>query len=165
MSPEDLPLRDLHLPDVTGWWPLAPGWWFLIALLVFGLVVLVRRSFRKWQHNAPRRLALKRLAAINDEFDDGKSAVVLGKELSELTRRAMLAYSSRQEVAGLTGDDWLQWLDQGLDDNPFSTGAGKILESLPYINPQAVNDETDVSGLIDAVRRRLAQPMDENQLR
>lgn len=163
MNPEDLPIRDLHLPDMTGWWPLAPGWWFLIALAVLGLVVLVRRSYRRWQHNAPRRLALKRLAAISDEFEQGISAVLLGKELSELTRRAMLAYAPRDEVAGLTGDEWLQWLDQGLDDRPFSEGAGKILESLPYINPQAINDDTDVRGLIDVVRLRLQQPVHGGQ--
>ncbi len=163
MNPEDLPIRDLHLPDMTGWWPLAPGWWFLIALAVFGLVVLVRRSYQRWQHNAPRRLALKRLAAISDEFEQGISAVLLGKELSELTRRAMLAYAPRDEVAGLTGDEWLQWLDQGLDDRPFSEGAGKILESLPYINPQAINDDTDVRGLIDVVRLRLQQPVHGGQ--
>ncbi len=165
MNPEDLPIRDLHLPDMTGWWPLAPGWWFLIVLVVGGLVFLVRRSYRSWQQNAPRRLALRRLAAIDEEFDEGVCDVALGKELSELTRRAMLAYSPRQEVAGLTGDDWLEWLDQGLDDRPFSNGAGKILESLPYINPQAVNNDTDVRGLINAVKRRLQQPLQEDQFR
>ena len=163
MNPEELPLRDLHLPDITGWWPLAPGWWFLIALVVFGLGLLVRRAYRNWRHNGPRRLALRRLAAINGEFEGGMSAAALGKELSELTRRAMLAYSPRQEVAGLTGDEWLEWLDQGLEDSPFSKGAGKILESLPYVNSQAVDDETDVRGLIDAVRRRLQQPLQEVQ--
>ncbi len=163
MNPEDLPIRDLHLPDMTGWWPLAPGWWFLIALAIFGLVVLVRRIYRRWQHNAPRRLALKRLAAISDEFEQGISAVLLGRELSELIRRAMLAYAPRDEVAGLTGDEWLQWLDQGLDDRPFSKGNGKILETLPYINPQAVSDDTDVRGLIDAVRLRLQRPIQEVQ--
>ena len=34
MDPTQLPLRDLHLPETIGWWPLAPGWWFAIAALV-----------------------------------------------------------------------------------------------------------------------------------
>jgi hypothetical protein len=164
MNPDELPLRDLHLPDITGWWPLAPGWWFLIALAVIGLIVLIRRSFRNWRHNAPRRLALKRLAAISGEFEEGIGAVLLAKELSELMRRAMLAYAPRQEIAGLTGDEWLEWLDQGLDDKPFSQGPGKILESLPYLNPQAINNDTDVRGLIDAVRLRLERPVEGSQI-
>ena len=85
--------------------------------------------------------------------------MTLGKELSELTRRTMLAYAPRDEVAGLTGDDWLQWLDQGMDDKPFSRGAGRILESLPYMNPQAIDDDADVRGLIDAVLKRLHKPL------
>ena len=161
MNPEDLPLRDLHLPDLTGWWPLAPGWWVVVVLLALGLGYLIRRTYRRWQYNASRRLALKRLAAISAEFEQGMSAVTLGKELSELTRRAMLAYAPREVVAGITGDEWLEWLDQGLDNKPFSEGAGKILETLPYMNPEAVDNDTDVSGLIDAVRARLARPLDE----
>ena len=163
MNPEDLPLRDLHLPDMIGWWPLAPGWWFVTALVVFGFAMLLRRSYRQWRHNAPRRLALRRLAAISTEFEQGNSAVVLGKELSELTRRAMLAYAPREAVAGLTGDDWLEWLDQGLDDKPFSEGAGKVLEVLPYMNPEAVDDDTDVRGLLDAVHTRIKRPLNGAQ--
>ena len=159
MNPEDLPLRDLHLPDMIGWWPLAPGWWVVAALVIFGFSMLLRYSYRQWRHNAPRRLALRRLAVISTEFDQGSSAAILGKELSELTRRTMLAYAPREAVAGLTGDDWLAWLDQGLDDRPFSEGAGKILESLPYMNPEAVDDDTNVRGLLDAVHARLKRPL------
>ena len=31
MDPQQIPLRDLHLPDAISWWPLAPGWWLAIA--------------------------------------------------------------------------------------------------------------------------------------
>jgi hypothetical protein len=159
MNPEDIPLRDLHLPALTGWWPLAPGWWLLIALLLSVLAWLLRRSYRHWRANAARRLALHRLAAIRREFEDGADPVSLGKSLSELLRRAMLAYRPRDEVAGLTGAAWLVWLDQGLDGKPFSRGAGRILETLPYRDPGRVEDETDVHGLIDAVRTRLQTPL------
>ena len=37
MDPEQIPLRDLHLPEAIGWWPLAPGWWILIAIALVGL--------------------------------------------------------------------------------------------------------------------------------
>lgn len=161
MNPEELPLRDLHLPDMTSWWPVAPGWLLLAVLAVLGLALLIRRAIMKWRINRPRRLALKRLGIISAEFEQGASAVTLGKELSELTRRAMLAYSPRSAVAGLTGDAWLKWLDQGLDDKPFSEGAGRILESLPYMNPTRVDDDTDVHGLISAVRSRLRQQLPE----
>ena len=161
MNPEEIPLRDLHLPALTGWWPLAPGWWLLIGLLAAGAVWLIVHAWRQWRLNAPRRFALKRIATIRREFEQGADAVLLGKELSELTRRAMLAYAPRGDVAGLTGSDWLSWLDEGLDDKPFCDGAGRILESLPYMNPHSIDLDTDVSGLLDAVTRRLQTPLTE----
>ena len=59
MDPQQIPLRDLHLPEVIGWWPLAPGWWFLIALAVAGLGYLSYRLLTKWRRNAARRIALR----------------------------------------------------------------------------------------------------------
>ena len=93
------------------------------------------------------------------EYEKGVDALRLAKELSELLRRSMLAYAVRSEVAGLTGDSWLAWLDQGLDDRPFSVGPGRSIESLPYRRPESVGIDADVAGLIDAVQRRLKTPL------
>ena len=159
MDPEQLPLRDLHLPEAIGWWPLAPGWWFLIALAAAGVMYLLFLQFRKWQHNAVRRIALRELARIRTDYEAGMDAQSLAKALSALLRRGMLAYAPRSEVAGLTGDDWLEWLDRGLDDRPFTEGSGRSLETLPYRRPDSIADDVDVAGLIDAVRRRISTPL------
>ena len=103
MDPTQIPLRDLHLPEMIGWWPLAPGWWFLIALAAAGIGYLLYRSFVKWRSNASRRVALRELARIQAEFKEGVDETSLAIELSELLRRTMLAYAPRREVAGLTG--------------------------------------------------------------
>jgi hypothetical protein len=158
MDPEQIPLRDLHLPEAIGLWPLAFGWWVLIALMVAGLCYLLYRQFQKWRFNSARRLALRELNRVRTEFEQGADALTLGKELSELLRRSMLAYAPRGEVAGLTGDRWLEWLDQGLPDKPFTQGAGRYLESLPYRSPESIADEPDLAGMIDAVHKRLKTP-------
>lgn len=161
MDPEQIPLRDLHLPDPIGLWPLAPGWWLLIFLVCAGLIYLIYKQFLKWQRNAKRRLALRELARLRSEYDRGADAILLCKALSELVRRSMLAYAPRAEVAGLTGEPWLEWLDRGLAGEPFSTGAGRTLESLPYQRPENVEDGFDIAGLMDAVQRRLKTPLPE----
>lgn len=161
MDPEQIPLRDLHLPEAIGWWPLAPGWWLLIALAAAGLGYLLYRQYLEWRWNAVRRVALAELARVRREYAEGADAQTLAIELSELLRRSMLAYAPRAEVAGLTGDGWLQWLDRGLADRPFTEGPGKKLESLPYQRPETVSNETDIAGLIDAVRMRLKTPLAE----
>lgn len=164
MDPEQIPLRDLHLPEVVGLWPLAPGWWVLLALAVAGLSYLLYKQFLKWRWNAARRLALTELTRVRVGFENGTDALTLGKELSELVRRSMLAYAPRAEVAGLTGDSWLEWLDRGLDGQPFTNGPGKSLETLPYQRPESIADEVDVSGLLDAVHVRLKTPLAEGTI-
>lgn len=162
MDPEQIPLRDLHLPDAVGWWPPAPGWWLLFALALAGLLYLMYRQVLKWRRNAARRIALAELGRLRHEYEQGTDALTLARALSELLRRSMLAYAPRSEVAGLTGNSWLEWLDQGLDDRPFSEGAGKSLESLPYRSPQSVGEDADLSGLIEAVKKRLMTPLAED---
>jgi len=159
LDPQQIPLRDLHLPEVIGWWPLAPGWWFLITLAVAALAYFSYRSFLKWRRNAARRIALRELARIQHEYQHGVDEISLAIELSELLRRTMLAYAPRYEVAGLTGEGWLRWLDRGLEDHPFSQGPGQNVESLPYRRPDALEDDVDVEGLIRAVRVRLQTPL------
>ena len=152
------------MPEALGWWPLAPGWWVLIALAFAGLFYWLYRQYLKWRWNAARRIALSELSRIRAEYGQGADALALSKSRSELLRRSMLAYAPRGEMAGLTGERWLAWLDRGLDDRPFTEGAGRNLESLPYRRPESINDEEDVSGLIDAVQRRLKSPLPEGSV-
>ena len=159
MDPTQIPLRDLHLPEMIGWWPLALGWWFLIVLAAAGIGYLLYQSFAKWRRNASRRVALRELARIQAEFKHGVDETSLAIELSELLRRTMLAYAPRNEVAGLTGASWLEWLDQGLDGNPFSQGSGQNVDSLPYRRPDVVAEDVNLEGLIGAVKTRLQTPL------
>ena len=161
MDPTELPLRDLHLPDAIGWWPLAPGWWVLIAILAVILAWQAVRAFRRWRVNGPRRFALRELAGLEAEYLEHRNAVLLGKQVSELLRRAMLAYAPRAEVAGLTGESWLRWLDTGLPVPYFHTEGGKSLLALPYRDPQGSLADVDISALLSAVRMRLSTPLAE----
>ena len=111
MDPEQIPLRDLHLPDAVSWWPLAPGWWVLIALALIGLAFLVRAWLKIRARGAARRYALRQLNEIVAEYEERKNPVEFGVQLSELLRRTMLAYAPRLDVAGLTGDAWLEKID------------------------------------------------------
>jgi hypothetical protein len=160
MDPEQIPLRDLHLPEAIGWWPLAPGWWLLIALAVFGLLYLLHRAYRQWRSNRPRRVALRELKKLRSEYQHGMDAISLSKQLSQLLRRAMLAYATRDAVAGLTGQSWLEWLDRGLEGQPFTTGPGRMIGSLPYVRSDGGDAEINIAAMIDAVRLRLQTPLE-----
>lgn len=159
MDQNALPLRDLHLPEAVGWWPLAPGWWVVLGLLAAALAYLSWRWYRAWTYNAPRRHALRELARIEAAYLEHRDPVELGRQLSELLRRGVLAYAPRQEVAGLTGEAWLAWLDDGMPVPYFHTEGGKNLLTLPYRDPQGDFSDIDVGALLAAVRMRLQAPL------
>lgn len=159
MDPEQLPLRDLHLPEAIGWWPLAPGWWVVIALAAVGLVVLLRHYLRTRARGAARRYALLQLKDLTAEFEQHRDAIAFSSALSALLRRTMLAYAPRHEVAGLTGDEWLAWLDKDLDQPRFQSEAGRKLLELPYRAPRDDVSAMDLVDVVAAVRQRLATPV------
>ncbi len=84
--------------------------------------------------------------------------MVLGQAVSELLRRAMLAYTPREDIAGLTGNAWLEWLDRDLPVPYFHTEGGRSLLKLPYRNPDGDIPDVDVNALLTAVRMRIARP-------
>lgn len=159
MDPEQIPLRDLHLPEAVGWWPLAPGWWVLIAIAIVALGFLLRAWLRIRARGAARRFALRELTAIERRYAESRNPVEFGAHVSELLRRTMLAYAPRYDVAGLTGDAWLEWLDQGLAQPLFSKGPGRQIVELPYKNPGEEINVADMDRLMAAVRHRVATPV------
>lgn len=159
MDPNQLPLRDLHLPEAIGWWPLATGWWLMIVLALLGLGWLLLRAWRTRQFNAPRRYAIRTLATVEAEYLTNRNPVELGQQVSSLLRRGMLAYAPRHEVAGLTGESWLEWLDRGLPVPYFHTEGGKSLLQLPYRDPDGDFSDVDINALLAAVKMRLATPV------
>ena len=164
MDPAEIPLRDLHLPAEIGWWPLAPGWWLLFGLAGIGVLVLTVFALKARAGNAARRAALKALDDYAGDYRRHRNPVVLVTQVSALLRRVMLAYAPRSQVAGLTGKEWLEWLDRDLDSAAFAGDAGRQLLELPYRNPDtlfaddlAVDDKIDA--LLDAVRQRIRTPV------
>ena len=159
MDSEQIPLRDLHLPEAISWWPLAPGWWVVISLALLALGYLLRIWLRRRARGAARRYAMQQLKALVQEYEQHKDLVIFGSKVSALLRRTMLAYAPRQDVAGLTGDDWLDWLDQGLAQPVFANGPGRQILDLPYRDPNSELPAADIDRLVTAIRHRVATPV------
>jgi hypothetical protein len=92
-------LHDIVLPPAVPWWPLAPGWYVLLGLLVLATAWLARRSWKRWRANAYRRAALRELAVLQD-----------APAIAELLRRTALAVAPRTVIAEKTGSAWTDWL-------------------------------------------------------
>ena len=147
-----LPLRDIHLPDSIGWWPLAPGWWIVgVLLLASGFLIIIFARYMKAK-NRIRRISLKEIDLIQQSFVLHKDRTRVVCELSVLLRQACISRYSRMEVASLTGAGWMSFLDRNLDGRPFSDGVGKIFMTGPYQKSVEIN----VDLLLDLCRNWIA---------
>lgn len=107
-------LQDIHTPQAVGWWPLAWGWWCLIALLLVVTVILIRAIFKHFKLRQAKKAALQALADI--EVDSTPIAQV--KAINNILKRVVLAYCNRDEVAQLTGSKWASWLNDRCKKGP-----------------------------------------------
>ncbi|TWT35861.1 hypothetical protein KOR34_07570 [Posidoniimonas corsicana] len=92
-------LHDLAEPAPVPWWPLAPGWYFVLAVLFGAAVWAAWRGWRGYRASAYRREAFKELQSARTPA-----------EVSELLRRVALCVAPRTTVADLRGDRWADWL-------------------------------------------------------
>ncbi|MCI2262776.1 DUF4381 family protein [Xanthomonas indica] len=142
MSPQQLPLRDVHLPPAPAWWPPAPGWWMLAAVLLLAIAAVLfvwirrRQRVQRWQRQFD--------AATRAGEPPAQVAAV-----SELLRRA--AQRRDPAAATLQGEDWLRFLDGGDKRQAFSAGPGRVLLDGGY-RPSV--DPAQVQALLPLARRR-----------
>jgi len=124
-------LRPYHLPDPVSWWPPAPGWWGLALLLSIALGATVWAVLRRHWRRAALRSALRELDALvaARATRDGAGHA---RNLSRLLRRYALTRYPRQDVAGLAGDAWLQFLDRRGGGDVFTRGVGRRLGEDSY---------------------------------
>ena len=115
-------LEPVPEPLPVSWMPQTAGWIWLglavVALILFGTRYLVAR----YRANRYRRAALVALDGAG--ADPARVATIL--------RRTALAGFPRASVAGLTGANWLSFLDQTMQGNGFVSGPGQALTDAPY---------------------------------
>ena len=130
-------LHDLLLPPADPWWPLAPGWMILLGLVLVILLAAMLRWFFRWQADRYRREAIRLLD--DPSFPDSA--------LPELVKRVALTAWPRTEVANLTDEPLLSFLNR-TGGNVFSS-EGPSLEAVAFEQNPAANS----TALREEVRR------------
>lgn len=102
--------------------PQTGGWILLLAVLLLALVWGGRKVALHRQKNAYRRFALD---AVKSAGDDPAS-------LARILRITALTAYPRDQIAGLTGADWLAFLDKSGGVGGFSDGPGQTIAIAPY---------------------------------
>lgn len=146
-------LHDIEGLDPVGWWPLALGWWILIAiavLILFGAAwaIAYRIAYqRSWKNDT-----LLKLSVLEKHLTDETAREAL-MTLSEYLRRIVLRHFPRKECAALTGEAWLKWLASH-DPKAFDWEIkGVLLIELPYAPLDSPAAASQVKDLIHAVKQ------------
>lgn len=135
-------LKDIHLPDPVGWWPLANGWYVLIVLSVVFVLSVVYFFYRRNRQALAKNKALKLLRSYLELYEQNNDAQWASARISELLKRVALVYFPREQVAGIYGKAWIDFLNntsKGLDfyqvemmllDLPFKSAESPDLKPL-----------------------------------
>jgi hypothetical protein len=125
-------LRDIHAPKTLSWWPLASGW-LVVAILGLAALVWVWYRYRLYRKKIVRRNSiLQHLNRLKFDLVLEEHYPLVYQDLSTLLRRIALMTHERTDVAHLTGDDWLNFLDTQCQTQLFSQDIGRLLLSAPY---------------------------------
>ncbi len=135
-------LHDIVMPPSVPWWPPAPGWYAVFAGIGLGIVWFSWRTFRQWQADAYRRAALAELSSLKALIDSGEREPAMRK-LPELIKRTAMSVWPRENVAAITGEGWLQFLDRFGNTDAFTGGDGRLLTELSYAGHRKLNGISD----------------------
>lgn len=104
-------LNDIHEVTQASWWPLAWGWWLLIAVGV----ALITAAVVTWLKRKHHQKVLKR---CNQQLEKQQSNM---GDITTLVKIAALQYLPVQTFEGtqirtLTGEKWLRMLNSGMPE-------------------------------------------------
>jgi hypothetical protein len=128
---DSIPIRDIHLPPLPGWWPPALGWWLGLFILV-ALFIFIPWLRKKLAHRSMQQQAMNKFLAINNQYQSEQDKTILLQNLSILLRRICMTYSCRQQTASLINEQWLSQLDAISTKSCISPELGKLLANGPY---------------------------------
>ena len=131
-------LKDIHLPASVGWWPLAPGWYILLGFLfvLIGFIALV--SYRRYLNARAKKQAFVLLQSYITQYEKDRNTQLASARISELLKRVALVYFSREEVASIHGQEWVNFLNETSKGLDFKAVKSMLLDS-PYRPSEPIN--------------------------
>ncbi|MCC4859044.1 DUF4381 domain-containing protein [Vibrio splendidus] len=131
---QPLDLSPIITPSAPTWWPLAWGWWAVIitAIALIAIVFFIVKRRQKNQQAKNEALACLRNSQPSNTLSPSAA--------QDIVRQAALSYFPRDKVAGLSGDDWLAFLDEQLAKPLFAAKQSQWQQAL-YQDTALMSDE------------------------
>lgn len=134
-------LHDIQLPAEPGFWPLATGWWLLIAGII-GVVVIAIAARYWWRRTALKRAAMAEWQEIASSNLEGQALLTA---LAQLLKR--VAVNLDANAAALTDQRWAEYLNQQGKTNFFTTQAGQQLLMARFARVSQIDAEPQLKAV------------------
>jgi hypothetical protein len=123
-------LHDFYQPPPPAWTPQTIGWYVVFAVIALLAMWIIIHSLRRWLANGYRREALRELALLQPE------------QFSTLLKRTALSAWPRDKVASLSGEAWLNFLNESAENNSFHQTPGNRIEEIA-LRSQTLSSEDE----------------------
>jgi len=146
-------LQDIVEPAAISWWPPAAGLWILLALLLVWMIAIGLRLWIRYKRNSYRREALALLKHIEPGLQPAQTRGSALAEVALLLKRTALSAYPREDVAELSGEEWLAFLDRTGHTHDFSQGAAAVIGKISW-QPQAgaMLSDQNLKEIVNAVQ-------------
>ena len=140
-------LHDFYQPPPPAWIPQTIGWYVVFAIAALVILWLAVRGLRRWLANAYRREALRALGSAQPQ------------EFSALLKRTAMSVWPREEVASLSGEAWLTFLNRSAGVELFrDSPANRVEEVALHAMPLSGRDKDVLrSATAEWIRRHRVQ--------
>ena len=120
-------IAEVLAPEPVSWMPVTIGWRLLGASILLWVLYRGYRRYRAWQRDRYRRLALRELDALREL----PPALALA-QMARILKSTALAAFPRTDVARLSGERWLDWLQSATEAPIFSERSRQLLIDSQY---------------------------------
>ncbi len=101
-------LQDIHVPESVDMWPLAWGWWVVVAAIVIALGATLVWLYKRHQFLRAQRDAIKEINALQSSQPNW------AQQQNAILKRTASYYFNSHNVAALYGQRWQQFLIDSL---------------------------------------------------
>jgi Domain of unknown function (DUF4381) len=145
-------LQELPLPAPVSWAPQTVGW---VAVGLLLLAAALWSAWAGWRHYRKQRYRRAALVELDDIEANLKHAAQRSAALAAiplLIKRTSLAAAPREQVAALTGNEWLAFLKR--TRGQFDARSGALLAIVSYAPEDRISDipDNELNELVKATR-------------
>ncbi|APC95219.1 DUF4381 domain-containing protein [Francisella tularensis subsp. novicida] len=120
-------LKDIYLPEkVSQWWPLAYGWWLLLAVVILAIIVSLVFLHLRRKAKSYKDCIIDDFRETVEKTYQQKPKEVL-QDISVYLKRVALQKFPNQPIKTLHGQQWLEFLDTKLKQQSFKTTKANML--------------------------------------